>query len=523
MKKISFLFCISLLYLGSCQRVQEEDPFVKGVANVMEKIAPPKIEGPSILLTEFSGQLPDANGTYDFRSDIQAAIDSLSAMGGGHLIFNNTLGSESWIKWTEVYRCKGPINLKSNVALGFDPSTVLHFEFAPEAYLGEDGKGVLRRYEGTMMYSFSPLIYGFNIENVKLYSTSKNGASPIITGDGELWLEWQQVGRKSRIDRGLLPSNMLLKKVNVDGVPVADRVFNDVKEDFYRPQLFSLYFSKNILVDGIKFQDSPFWMINPVFCQNLTFQNLILDGKIVNNDGIDPDGCEGVLIQNVLFDTHDDNIAIKSGRDREAREGVAVEGTEMAKLNSPFIRDGLVGNNKTKHVFIRNCHFKNHYAICIGSEIGAGAQHIYALDNYALQDVKMGVFLKSNRTRGGVIEDVYVRNFKINEIGKDAICIISNYDNDSTSPYPTMFKNISIENMEVNHSATGVRIYGWADAVLENIKLKNIHIQSTDSNKPVLEYNFVRDLSLENVSIGNQQFDYKESRIVKGENAPQQL
>ena len=99
----------------------------------------------------------------------------------------------------------------------------------------------------------------------------------------------------------------------------------------------------------------------------------------------------------------------------------------------------------------------------------------------------MGVFLKSNRTRGGVIEDVYIRNFQINRVNLgDAICIISNYDGDSTSPYPPLFKNIYIENVQVKSAYRGIRIYGWPDAILENITLKNIQIDEVDLDSTCL-------------------------------------
>ncbi len=521
--KLLLLFSGLLFGCLACNEAAPQDDFDQGVAQVMSHIQHPEISGPHIILSEYCGHQPDRKGTYDFHDAIQSAIDSLSSIGGGHLIFTNTAGMESWIKSTEIYRCVGPIELKSNVALGFDPSTRLHFQFDEKAYLGKDGQGVLRRYEGTMLYSFSPLIYGMNVENVAIYATGRNGATPVINGDGETWLEWQQAGEKSRVDRGLKPAYLALREVNEAATPLKTRIFNDIKEDFYRPQLFSLYFSKNILVEGIKFEESPFWMINPVFCDNLIFKDVALEGNVVNNDGIDPDGCNGVLIENVLFNTHDDNIALKSGRDKEAREGISVEGTEIEGLKNPHIVNGKVGQSKCENVFITNCHFKNHYAICIGSEIAAGAKNVYALDNFALQDIKMGVFLKSNRTRGGVIENVYVKNFRINQVPQgDAICVISNYDNDSTSPYPPMFKNIKIENVTVEKAHRGIRIYGWADAVLENIELKNINIKEIEEPQHALEYNYVNHLTLDNVKISDKTYNFTQDKKVAGLNAPQQ-
>ncbi len=504
---IVFVACILKACNNKESSLEMDKKIDAGIADILSRIKEPVIPNDTIILYKFAGVKPDPYGTHDFYLDIKNAIEELSKRGGGKLYFAHTMGKDEWVKTTEVYRVKGPIQLKSNIELCFDPNIKLQFEFDPASYLPDGPEGTLRRYEGTMLYSFCPLIYAFNCENIALTSTGKNGAIPIIHGDGERWVQWHSPGEKKRMAEGRTMAYKYLRKVNESGSPIKDRVFTNVNDDFFRPELFLPLMSKNILVEGIKFEESPFWMLHPVFCENVIFRDVWLDGQMVNNDGIDPEGCIDVLIENVVFNTHDDNIALKSGRDREAREGAPIEGTELEKLDSKFIKNGRIGTAKTENVVVRNCMFKNHYAFCIGSEIAAGAKNVYVVDNHAIQDVKMGIFLKSNRTRGGIIEDIYVRNFQINKVSShDAICIISNYDGDSISPYPPKFKNIYIEGVRVKSAKRGIRIYGWHDALVENVTIKNVTIDEVEAEQSFV-HNYVENLVLDQVIIEGKTLD----------------
>lgn len=506
----------------SAEKQSSPDLIDSGIAEILSQIREPVIPDRTINLIEFSGFEPDETGSHDFYLDIKKAIDSLSAQGGGKILFAHSQGAESWIKRTEIYKVEGPIVFKSNIELTFDPNIKLSFEGEPSDYL-LDGKGVLRRYEGTMLYSFCPLLYAFNVENIAITANGKNGAMPIIDGNGEQWQKWQYAGEMKREAEGKKMSYKWLRDINDSGLPLRERQYADVDADYYRPELFLPLLSNNILVEGVKFEESPFWMMHPVFCNNLIFRDMMLDGQVVNNDGIDPEACKNVLIERVLFYTHDDNIAIKSGRDTEAREGVEIAGTELEGIQSDYIRDGRIGTDRSENIVIRNNHFKNHYAICIGSEIAAGAKNIYAVDNYAHQDVKMGVFLKSNRTRGGIIEDVYIRNFQINRVNSgDAICIISNYDGDSTSPYPPTFRNIHIEGIKVKSASRGIRIYGWPDAIVENVTLKNIQIDEVDMDSTAFVFNDVANLKLENVNVQRTNYDGNYTKSDKAMDVPRQ-
>ena len=137
-----------------------------------------------------------------------------------------------------------------------------------------------------------------------------------------------------------------LRQMGIDSVPVYQRVFGE--GHYLRPCMIQFYGCKNVLVEDLKIYDSPFWIIHPVFCDNVTVRNVYIDSNNYNNDGCDPESCTNVLIEDMDFNVGDDGIAIKSGRDQ----------------------DGWRIGQATENVIIRNCHFAR-WAITVGSECRA--------------------------------------------------------------------------------------------------------------------------------------------------------
>ena len=498
---------LAILVLGFLPQFCAADPLTTsvderietGVEHILANISEPSIPDRWVDVTEVSGLRPDPAGTTDFQAAIEAVFDKLEAAGGGHLLIPYPGG------WREgapemVYRVRGPINLRSNCALVLDRGIKLFFEFDPPAYR-PGGKGVLTRYEGTLLYTHSPLIRAFNIDNFAVLGRGEAGPLPVIDGDGSRWRQWEVAGNRERGNSqdGKHASYQLVKEVNNDAVPVPERRFD---EEFLRPSILQIFISRRGLVEGVKFENSPFWVVHPVFSENLVFRGIDFRTLGANNDGIDPESSRYVLIENVNFHNGDDCIAIKSGRDLEGREGAVIAGTELQGIESSFIRDGRIGG-PTSQVLIRNNTFRGHYAICIGSEMSGGAHHIFALDNSSSTEVRMGFYIKGGRNRGGVASDVYVRGMHLNEVKREVVRLIPNYDNDLVSPWPSKFKNIHIEDMTVKHAERGIRVFGWPDATIDDVTLKNISVGSV-TEEPPLQYNNVHNLVLENVILNGQ-------------------
>jgi polygalacturonase len=516
------LFCMASWACAATLHAQNTtadpfDDFNQKVEAITNQITEVEIPERTINLIEYAGQAPDRAGTFDFRESIQNAIQELSAKGGGTLHFPHIAEPDAWVKLTMVYRIKGPIHLESNIELLIDHSVKLFFECAPEAYLPE-GKGTLRRYEGTTLYSLSPLIYAFNKRNIRIRANKGNGALPEITGDGESWIHWSGQVKDAMETRGEAPYWDFIRAVNNADVPLRERHYTDLNRHPFRPTMMEFFHCEQVEVNGLKLSDSPFWVVHPVFSQNMAFRNIIFDAQNVNNDGFDPESSRNILIEDIIFNNHDDNVAIKAGRDKEGRDGVDISGTELEGLESDYIHNHRLGG-PTEHIVFRNSTIQGHYALAIGSEMSGSVRNIYAYNCVAPIYVKTGLFIKSSRKRGGTVSDVYIRNFQINRTLLDAIALIPNYDGDTAAPYPPSFSNIYIENFRVNATENGLRLYGWPDAKTKDIYLKNVRFGEAAAP---LQYNFVENIRLERVKINGQVYNNTLSRSEANESTPNQ-
>lgn len=494
------IFVMSALLFGCTQtkttpfNVNTMNSAVDSIVNGLSEPVIPELE---IDLIDYSGHKPDSKGSFDFREAIQSAINELSAKGGGRLIFSHTEEPKAWDKNILTYRVSGPIELQSNIALCFEPSVRLFFEFNPENYTNQN-QGVITRYEGTTCYGYSPCIRAFNVSNVSLVALFGYGAMPIIDGDGEKWRQWE-IDESRRLEKeGKDLAFIYIRTLNNTDVPIAKRKPGQFKDWLLRPDLIQFFLSKNIKVDGLKISNSPFWCIHPVFSSNITIRNLFYDASVVNNDGIDPESSKNILIENIIFNNHDDNVAIKAGRDKEGREGALVAGTPLEAITSEFIVNGRIMGS-TENVVIRNCVFKGHHAVAIGSEMSGGVKNVYILNSHAVQDVFNGIYIKSSRIRGGSVSNIYANNVHFANVLESVICLIPNYDNDTISAFPPTFSNIHLNNISAASSEYGIRIHGWGDAPIKNISISNSTIEKVFSEK--IHYNQVQNLQLINVRI----------------------
>lgn len=524
-KSILFLLASVLLLVVHCeQSTEKERVFVcQKIDHIIEAINEPVIPDRLIDLCEFSGHQADEAGCHDFYKDIRNAIDKLSQMGGGTLLFSHSMGSEMWIKQTEVFRVKGPIVLKSHIELRFHPNVKLFFEFDPFSYL-PDGNPVLRRYEGTTLYSFCPLIYAFNVKNIAITFSGGSGALPVIHGDGEKWQKWSYSGDVRVQKKGKVPAYRSIRTdLNDADVPITERICMDTSYHFLRPTMMEFIHCQHVRVEGVKLVESPFWVVHPVFTREMIMRNVMFDCQVVNNDGIDIESSSFVLVENVIFDNHDDNVAIKSGRNSEGMKGALITGSEFENINSPYVKNGRI-TAPTEYVAVRNCVFKGHYAFCVGSEASGGANQIFVTNCSAPMDVQMGVFLKSGRERGGIIQNIYVNDIHLNQVRNDVICLIPNYDNDTTSVYPPVYKDIYIQNVTVSEAGRGIRVFGWEDAPIQNVKIENIKIDVITSEDPkdIFLINQVENVRLKNVRIQDKKYEGQFNQIKKGAHPPRQ-
>ena len=448
-------------------------------AAIAAAIEPPRIPDRELDLIAHSGLSPDSAGSVDFAPAVAAAIAELSAQGGGRLVFRHPAGAQTWVKPVVTYRLRGPLHLRSRISLELDPCTRLFFEFDPPAY-SAGGQGVYLRYEGTSLFSLSPLIYAYDCEDIRIRARPGSGAPPAIDGDGERWQAWAQEGQQAQAAAGRSPSYERLKQLNNQQLPLAQRHFADPAKDFFRPTLLGLYFSRRILVENVRLQHSPFWVVHPVFCQDAVFRRLLFHAYLVNNDGIDPECCSRVLVEDVVFGNHDDNIAVKGGRDAEGREGLAVAGTPLADLVHPAIREGLL-QAPTEDIVVRRCCFEGHYGFCVGSDLANTTRRVYAIDNVVAREVGMAVYVKSSRRRGARIHDVHVAGLEVASSRGALVCINANYDNDPVAAHPPAIGGITVREVRARQAGAGIVVTGWPDAPIGPVLIENLACERLES------------------------------------------
>lgn len=245
-----------------------------------------------------------------------------------------------------------------------------------------------------------------------------------------------------------------------DGVPVEKRVFGPWKG--LRPQTVNLNQCDGILIEGVKMIRSPFWVMHPLLSKNITVRGVHVENHGPNGDGCDPESCENVLIENCIFDTGDDCIAIKSGRNEDGREG----------------GKGKYVGRPSKNIIIRNCNMKDgHGGVVLGSEISGGCSNVF-VENCTMDspDLERVLRIKTNSCRGGVIENVYFRNVKVGQCREAVLKINTNYEPKEKGRrgfYPTV-RNVYMENVTCQKSKYGVMIVGFDNInTIHNINLKN--------------------------------------------------
>ncbi|WP_262493909.1 glycoside hydrolase family 28 protein [Flavimarina sp. Hel_I_48] len=278
--KCCFFICCFLPFICLAQLSTEEQSTY--IAKIIERIQVPETPEYSISVIDFGAR---PNTGRESKRAFDKAIQDLKKKGGGTL---NVPKGE--------YIVNGPLHLISNMNLHLEEGCMLTFGTNPDDY-----PLVLTSWEGTMLYNYSPLIYGKDLQNVAI-----TGSGTLNGSGDQFWEGWKE-------KEG--PAKQKSREMNHGSIPVEDRKFGE--NNFLRPQLIQLVNSSTILIEGIHIKNAPFWCLHLLKCKGATLRGLSYDSHNSNNDGIDLEYTSDVLIENVTFDNSDDNIAIKAGRDHE--------------------------------------------------------------------------------------------------------------------------------------------------------------------------------------------------------------
>jgi polygalacturonase len=376
-----------------------------------------------------AARMTPAAGSHDCYPAIASAIAACHQAGGGRVL----IPAGSWY-------CAGPVVLLSNVHVHLAAGAQLYFSANPADYAkygdidcGKNGKLVLSRWQGNDCLNYSPLVYARNQSNIALTGEDwtsilvGQGGVPFENGGG-CWWDWvgknKAVTANQRLANPLNPPSLAevapglsaaqaalivgekneksdwrgdaryLPALSEAGVPVERRVFGI--GHYLRPCMVEFIGCTDVLLQGYQLADSPFWQHHPVDSRRVAIRNVRMESMGPNNDGFDPESCDTVLVDGCLFNTGDDCIAIKSGKNRDTQFG------------------------PTRNVVIQNCIMNSgHGGITLGSEMAAGIEYVYAqkveFRNLHWKNDPLGtaIRMKANMNRGGFLRHFYVRDVTV--------------------------------------------------------------------------------------------------------------
>jgi polygalacturonase len=400
----------------------------------------------------------------------------------------------------------GPITFKSNIELHLEKGALILFTTDKSAY-----PIVETCFEGLQTRRCMSPINGRNLENIAITGEGS------INAQGEAWRplkrdkvtasQWKEIISKGGVlknDNYWLPSKSALRgdtlsnlNMNVPAGNLSDADWLAIK-DFLRPVMVSFIECKNILLQGVLFENSPCWNIHPVMCENIIVDGIFSRNPSYaqNGDGIDIESCRNVLIINSLFDVGDDALCLKSGKDEDGRQrGVP-----------------------TENVIIDNCKvFKGHGGFVVGSEMSGGVRNV-VVRNCSFVGTDVGLRFKSKRGRGGVVENIFIDNISMTDIVTDSFLFDLFYggksasealaDGDDTTPDSAtvippvtvetpVFRNITVRNLISRNARRAMFFNGLPEMNISGITIENACI--TASYGATISES--QDITLNNVTI----------------------
>lgn len=481
MKKSQLLW-LALPSLFSCttKELTPEEIIWQRCDSVLNVIKQTDIPATEFNIRDFGAlAVVEGRDTVLASDAINAAIQAANAAGGGTVVVPDS-----------TY-FTGPITLLSNVNLHLQDSAMLKFSTVVDLYY----PAVKTRWEGVDCYNAHPLIYALDAENIALTGNGTLDAQ----GSNDNW--WAMCGA-ARF--GWLPG--MIGQSGRDGVkatsprqklldwctnqtPIEERQMT--KEDGMRPQFVNFNNCKRVLIEGVTLLNSPFWVLHPLLTEDLIVRGVTVINDGPNGDGCDPECCNRVLIENCVFHTGDDCIAIKSGRNQDGRN-----------LGKP-----------SENMIVRNCKMEDgHGGVVIGSEIAGGYRNLW-VENCEMDSPNLDrvIRIKTSSARGGIIENVYVRNVTVGRCREAVLRINLNYDPKEIAErgHNPIVRNVNLQNVTCQESQYAIVLNGLDDeCLIYDVNIKDCDWTGVKGGKRanlcdslVWTEGRYRDIHIENVNV----------------------
>ena len=460
-----------------------------------------------------------------YTDAIHAAVKDCHDNGGGIVVIP-AVGSRN----ANGAYYSGAITLLSNVNLHVETGATVKFmrnktnEYYPI---------VLSSYEGTDFYNFSPLIYALNQSNIAVTGGG------LLDGQEDMWnwRPWKKGywGELSVENQGAnattYGSNLMLNTMNFNDVPITQRIFSDdghmpatipvvdganvinvppppgatALKSTFRPAFIEFYQSRNILIEGVKIRNTPFWIIHPVSSENILIRDLDIysdktkdfeSGGWNNDDGLDPESSRFVVMERNNMTVSDDGGAIKAGRNV----------------------NGRLHRGPSENIIIRDSHYRNDgggsAAVSMGSEMSGSIRNVFVHDSeFGGVGLSLIMKIKTNSNRGGVVENIYMRDCVLHQAISAMIQFDSNFS--ETVPFPNAdifnptIRNIYIDNVNTSPTMTpGKSTFQFSSATsrspVENVYYRNSVFYTNQTLQSAFNSNKnIKNLVVENVTYIN--------------------
>ncbi len=424
----------------------------------------PTIPAGDFAVTDFGAK---GDGVTDCTASIAAAIEACANQGGGRVVVAGGTFKT------------GPIHLRSNIELHVDSDAELSFVTDPKAYLPM----VFTRWEGMELLNYSPLIYAMDATNVAV----TGGGVLNGNADNDTWWPWKGPHKEQHWNtiagEAQQPARNKLFEQAEQGVAVDQRRFGE--GSYLRPPMVQFYQCRQVLVEDITIKDSPFWLLHPVLSEDVTVRGVTFISHGPNSDGCDPESCNRVVIENCKFDTGDDCIAIKSGRNNDGR-----------RINVP-----------SRNILVQDClMLAGHGGVVIGSEISGGINNLHVRRcEMSSPDLERAIRIKTNAARGGLIENLSYSDINIGTV-KDVIVVNYFYEEGPNGDWMPQVRNVRISNINVKNAQRVFVLRGFPDNPLSGLSLNSVNVANADSLGVVEN---VQSINLHNVRVNNQSLDLK--------------
>ncbi|MBN2814398.1 MAG: hypothetical protein JXQ80_09995 [Bacteroidales bacterium] len=219
----------------------------------------------------------------------------------------------------------------------------------------------------------------------------------------------------------------------------------------------------NIVMQDITLRNAAAWMQSYIYCNNMIFDGIkVINHANFNNDGLDVDGCDGVIIRNCLINSEDDAMCLKGCSDKPTQHILVENSFFVSTCNALKIGTDTQGN--FKNIVARN--------LLLG---GIPA----SMASSAGRQASTGITLAT--VDGGNIEDVYIHDVIIHQARCPVFIRIGNrlrVMHGLPKPPVGILNRILIENVTgKGNFRQGSYIAGIPGHNVENVIIRNYQIE----------------------------------------------